>query len=182
MKAKYEQPEKRVGYKSPPVFNPNWYDPLSPSDRKVLYFLMDQAEREGTQTISLYAKDIAKALGMSVRMVMNTIKRLEERQYLLRERQRDTRGGLIASKYTILQADRNRREKIKEASTFSGIAETTMIDYVYWLHHHREKYEALELPTVEDVAFLAHCPTFHANQFVDGCIKAGILTPEKVTF
>jgi hypothetical protein len=148
-------------------------------DRKLLYILTDRADAEGSRTIRMYTKDMSAKLGASRRNVTAALGRLRDNEYILIEYVFSERGDKDASKYTILNPDNERREKIKIAQQVSGIPITRLIDYVYWLNFHKDKLKRILYPSLGDIAVLAHCPEEEVQQFVQGCYAAGILETDK---
>jgi len=173
---------QKVGYKRPPPPDPKRYPSLSPSDRKVLYFLTDFADQQGSRTVQLYAIDIAKSVGMTRRSVMESLRRLRQKEHISTERVK-TPYGYVASRYTILNPDADRRQKIVQACNISGIPIDRMIDYVYWVSFHRGKLAKMQDPTVGDIAYFAKCPAHEATNLVQGLFGSGILlSPTEVNF
>ena len=155
------------------------YDALSPNDRRVLFYLNDLADAEGIRTISAYVKDIALAIGSSPRRVQASLSRLEESGYIMRQPVKTSRGANEASRFTIINSDKSRMDKIKLASEVSGISIERMVEYVYWLNFHKDKLKQALYPTVGLIANLSHCPVENAADFVRGIATARILVSDR---
>jgi hypothetical protein len=152
---------------------------LSPMDRRVLYFLTDLAEKEQVRTVQVFIDDIAQSIGASSRAVNHSLAALIRGGYVLREWQKTKRGSFDASKFTILNPDRERMDKIRAAAEYSGIPLRDMVEYVYWLNFHQHKLRQELYPTLGFIAKIAHCPGERVADFVKGLHRAGILVSDR---
>lgn len=158
----------------------NPYDPLSATERRVLYVIVDEADQRNTgKSISLYRKDIARLAGLSLRRTSEITAKLIEKEFLAAEQQFSHRGSHEATKYTILNPDRQRHQKIKLAADAAGISVATMTEYVYWLSLHRDKVASIDNPTMQDIATYAHCPVDDVQRCIVGLVTARILINTK---
>lgn len=152
---------------------------LSPLDRRLLYFLTDLADKEHTRTVQIFIDDIAQAIGASSRSVNHSLAALIRGGYIHREWQKTKRGSFDASKFTILNPDRERQSKIRAAAEYSGIPLRDMVEYVYWLNFHQHKLRQELYPTLGFIAKIAHCPGERVEALVKGLHQAGILVSDR---
>jgi len=81
--------------------------PLSRKQKRVLYFLTDNARRDeiGQKVISVRRKQIGDATGVSPRHVAYALRRLEKLGYVTTVRQMRKDGGWDANKYVLHPLD-----------------------------------------------------------------------------
>ena len=75
---------------------------LSPSSRRVLYYLIDNAQIvEGEKRITVHKTEIAKQTKMTVRHVARSLRRLESLGYITTYLQVGDAGDFTASEYVV---------------------------------------------------------------------------------
>jgi hypothetical protein len=155
---------------------------MTPTERKVLYYIAEQARKVGTgKRVQLSGIQIARAVGTSRRRIAEVIVKLEKDKYILVERTNEEGGrGWVANTYTVLNPDLRRHMKVEQAADVAGIPVPDMVDYVHWLVYHQGKLaNRISEPTIGDIAYYAHCPEEKAVQLVKGLVAAGILSDSR---
>jgi len=92
---------------------PNTVVKLSPSSRRVLYYLIDNSKViDGEKRITVRKKEVAETIKISARQVARSLRKLESLGYLTTYLQVDDEGRFEASEYIIHPIDAPFAEKL----------------------------------------------------------------------
>lgn len=94
--------------------------PMSPLQKKALYYLDDKLARGHTRRITIHNSEIAEAIGSNKRRIVEVMWGLERRGWVRKIPQRAAHGGAAANAYDVMPANPRKRQMIEAVADTIG--------------------------------------------------------------